>query len=123
MILVSFLLVVLVVLMLLLRELHLELLLMLTLMLVLVPLRVTLLELWGWIARETGMAAAPGLSSTDLALPVFHLLALPLHHYGSVVQMLKGREGMVHQLVVKGVNQTSEKHILPLASVLTSSGA
>jgi hypothetical protein len=49
-ILVSSLLVVLVVLLLLLRELPLELVLMLTLILVLVPLRVTVLELLGWIS-------------------------------------------------------------------------
>jgi hypothetical protein len=60
------------------------------------------------------MAAAPSLRSTDLALPVFHILALPLSHYGSINQMLKGRECMVHQLVVKGVNLTSQKHVLPL---------
>jgi hypothetical protein len=28
--------------------------------------------------------------------------------------MLKGREGMVHQLVVKGANQTSQEPVLPL---------
>jgi hypothetical protein len=60
------------------------------------------------------MAAAPGLRSTNLALSVFHLPSLPVSHYGSVDQMLKGREGMVHQLVVKGVNQTSQEPILSL---------
>jgi hypothetical protein len=46
--------------------------------------------------------------------PVFHLLALPLGHDGSIDQMLEGRKGVVHQLVVKGVNQTSQKMVLPL---------
>jgi hypothetical protein len=78
--------------------------LMLILALVLMSLRVTLLELLGWIAWETGTAAAPSLRSTNLALPVFHLPALPLSHDSSIDQMLKGREGMVQQLVVKGVN-------------------
>jgi hypothetical protein len=27
---------------------------------------------------------------------------------------MKGREGMVHQLVVKRVNHTSQEHVLPL---------
>jgi hypothetical protein len=58
--------------------------------------------------------AAPGLRSTDLAFPVFHLPALRLSHDSSIDQMLKGREGMVHQLVVKGINQTSQKMLLPL---------
>jgi hypothetical protein len=60
-----------------------------------------------------GTAAAPGLWSTNLALTVFHLPALPLSHYCSINQVLKGRKGMVHQLIVKGVNQTSQKPILP----------
>jgi hypothetical protein len=53
-------------------------------MLVLVSLRVTLLEWLGWIARETGTVAAPSLRFIDLALPVFHLLALPLSHDTSI---------------------------------------
>jgi hypothetical protein len=60
------------------------------------------------------MAAASGLRSPNLALLVFHLLTLPLSNYSSINQVLKGREGMVHQLVVQGVNQTSQEHILPL---------
>jgi hypothetical protein len=92
--LVSSLLVVLAVLLLLLRELPMELLLMLMLMLmlVLVSLRVILLELLGWVAWETWTTAAPSLRSTDRALPVFHLPALPLSHYGSINQMLKGSD-------------------------------
>jgi hypothetical protein len=112
-ILISSLLVVLVVL-LLLRELPLEPMLMPALMLVLVPLMVTLLELLGWIAWETGTVAAPSLRPTDLPLPVFRLPALPLSHDSSINQMLKGRECMVHQLVMKGVNQTSQEPVLPL---------
>jgi hypothetical protein len=60
------------------------------------------------------MTAAPSLRSTNLALSVFHFPALPLSHYSSINEVLKGREGMVHQLVVKGVNQTSQEHVLPL---------
>jgi hypothetical protein len=59
------------------------------------------------------MTAATNLRSTDLALPVFHLPVLPLSH-SSIDQMLEGIEGMVHQLVVKGVNQTSQKPLLLL---------
>ena len=64
--------------------------------------------------RCSHAAAAPGLRSTNLALPIFHLLALPLSHYCSINQMLEGRKGMVHQLVVQGVNQTSQEPVLPL---------
>jgi hypothetical protein len=78
-------------------------LLVLTLMLVLV----TLLELLMWVAWVAGAAATPGLRSTNLAFPVLHLSALPFSHYGSVDQMLESGESVVHQLVVKGINQTS----------------
>jgi hypothetical protein len=61
------------------------------------------------------MAAAPGLRSTNLALPIFHLPALSLSLYSHIIQMLEGREDMVHQLVVQGVNQTSQEPILPLS--------
>lgn len=60
------------------------------------------------------MGAAPSLKSTDLAFPIFRLPALPLGHDGSINQMSERREGMVHQLVVKGVNQTSREPVLPL---------
>jgi hypothetical protein len=60
------------------------------------------------------MAAAASLRSINLAFHVFHLLAVPLGHYGSIDQMLEGRQSMVHQLVVKGVNQTSQGTVLPL---------
>jgi hypothetical protein len=96
---------------------------MLTLTLVLVSSRVTLLELLGWIAWETGTVAAPSLQSTELALPVFHLPTLPLSHDGSIDQMLKGKEGMVHQLVVKGSTKPFKNLYCLLASVLTSLGA
>jgi hypothetical protein len=43
-----------------------------------------------------GTTATPGLRSTDLVFPVFHLPALPLSHDGSINQMLEGREVMVH---------------------------
>jgi hypothetical protein len=93
-------LVVLVVLLLLMRELPLKLLLMRMLVLVPISVRVTLLELLGWIAWETGTTVVANLRSTNLALLVFHRSLLPLSHYCSINQMLKGREGMVHQLVV-----------------------
>jgi hypothetical protein len=93
MVLISSLLVVLAML-LLLRELSLILLLVLTLMLM--SLRVTLLELLGWIARVVGAAAAPGLRSTNLAFSVLHLPALPFSHDCSIDQMLEGGESVIH---------------------------
>jgi hypothetical protein len=108
-----------VLLVLLLRELPLILLLVLTLMLMLV----TLLELLRWVACVAGTTATPSLRSTNLAFSVLHLPTLPFSHYCSVDQMLEGLESVVRQLVVKGVNQTSQKRYCLLASVLTSSGA
>jgi hypothetical protein len=106
--------VVLTILLLLLRKLPMVLLLLvLTLMLVLVL--VTLLELLRWVAWVAGMAATPGLRSTNLAFPVFHLPTLLFSHNGSIDQMLEGRESVVHQLVVKGINQTSQETVLPLS--------
>jgi hypothetical protein len=61
------------------------------------------------------MTATPGLRSTNLAFPIIHFLALPFSHDCSVDQMLEGGESVVHQLVVKGVNQTSQKTVLPLS--------
>jgi hypothetical protein len=96
---------------LLLRKLPLVLLLLvLTLMLVLV----TLLEWMRWVAWVARTAATPGLRSTNLVFPVLHLLMLPFSHDRSVDQMLEGREGMVHQLVVEGINQSSQEAVLPL---------
>jgi hypothetical protein len=81
---------------------------------VLISLRVSLLELLRWIDRETGAAAALGLRSTNLVLPIFHLLALPIRHYCSINQMLEGRKGMIYQLAMQVVNQTSQELVLPL---------
>jgi hypothetical protein len=61
------------------------------------------------------MTATPGLRSTNLAFPVLHLPTLPLCHDCSVDQMLEGRESVVHQLVVEGINQSSQKAVLPLS--------
>jgi hypothetical protein len=89
------------VLLLLLRKLPLVLLLLvLTLMLVLV----TLLEWLRWVACVAGMAATPNLRSTNLAFPVLHLPTLPFCHDCSDYQVLEGREGVVHQLIVEGIN-------------------
>jgi hypothetical protein len=54
-----------------------------------------------------GAFVAPRLRSTNLVLLVFHLLALLLSHDCSVDKVLKGGEGMIHQLVVQGMNQAS----------------
>jgi hypothetical protein len=61
------------------------------------------------------MAATPSLRSANLVFPVLHLPALPFDHDCSIDQMLEGRESLVHQLVVKGVNQISQKTVLPLS--------
>jgi hypothetical protein len=109
--LISSLLAILTVLLLLLRKLHLVLLLLvLTLMLVLV----TLLEWLRWVAWVAGMAATPDLRSSNLAFPVLYLPMLPFNHNCSVDQMLEGREGVVHQLVMEGINQSSQEAVLPL---------
>jgi hypothetical protein len=50
------------------------------------------------------MAATPDLRSTNLVFPVLHLLMLPFSHDCFVDQMLEGREGVVHQLIVEGIN-------------------
>jgi hypothetical protein len=111
--LISSLLVILTVLLLLLRKLPLVLLLLvLTLMLVLVL--VTLLEWMRWVAWVARTTATPDLISTNLAFPVLHLQTLPFSHDCSVDQMLEGREGVVYQLVMEGVNQSSQETILPL---------
>jgi hypothetical protein len=39
---------------------------------------------------------------------------LPFSHNNHVDQMLEGREGVVHQLIVEGINQSSQEAILPL---------
>jgi hypothetical protein len=61
------------------------------------------------------MAATPNLRSTNLVFLVLHLLTLPFYHHCSVDQMLEGREGVVHELVMEGINQSSQKAVLPLS--------
>ena len=39
---------------------------------------------------------------------------LPFCHNYSVDQMLEGREGVVHQLIVEGIDQSSQEAVLPL---------
>jgi hypothetical protein len=58
--------------------------------------------------------AASRLGSTDLALAILHLSTLPLCHDCSVNQVLKCREGMIHQLILKRVDQASQETILSL---------
>ena len=60
------------------------------------------------------MVAASRLGSTDLALTIFHLLALSLCHDCSVNQVLECREGVIHQLVLQRVNQASQETVLSL---------
>jgi hypothetical protein len=61
-----------------------------------------------------GTTATPGLRSTDLALPILHLPTLPFSHDCSVYQMLEGGESVVHQLIMEGINQSSQKAVLSL---------
>jgi hypothetical protein len=68
----------------------------LTLVLLLISLSVTLLELLRWKASETRVVVAPRLRSSNHALSIFHLFALFLSHDGSVDQVLKGGEGIIH---------------------------
>jgi hypothetical protein len=58
--------------------------------------------------------ATPNLRSTKLALPVLRFSMLPFCHDCSVDQMLEGREGMVHQLIMERINQSSQEAVLPL---------
>jgi hypothetical protein len=60
------------------------------------------------------MAATPNLRSTNLVFPVLHLPMLPFYHDCSIYQMLEGREGVVHQLIVEGINQSSQEAVLSL---------
>jgi hypothetical protein len=82
-----------------------------------------LLELLRRVARETGAIAAPRLRPTNLVLAILHLLTLLLYHDCSVDQVLKCGEGMVHQLIMQGIDQALKKRYYLLAPVLTSSGA
>jgi hypothetical protein len=61
-------------------------------------------ELLRRVASKTRVIAAPRLRPTDLALAILHLLALLLYHDCSVDQMLKCGEGMIHQLIVQGID-------------------
>jgi hypothetical protein len=70
-----------------------------------------------------GMAATPGLRSTNLELPIFPLVELPLSHYCSINQMLEGREGMVHQLAMQGSTKPLKNLYCLFASMWTSLGA
>jgi hypothetical protein len=47
---------------------------------------------------------APRLRSTNLALVILHLLALLLSHDCSIDQVMKCGKGMVHQLIVQGID-------------------
>jgi hypothetical protein len=60
------------------------------------------------------MTATPNLRSTKLSFHVLHLPMLPFCHDCSVNQMLEGREGVVHQLIVEGIDQSSQEAVLPL---------
>jgi hypothetical protein len=51
-----------------------------------------------------GAIAASRLRSTNLTLAILHLLVLLLCHDRSIDQVLKGGEGMIHQLIVQGVD-------------------
>jgi hypothetical protein len=73
-----------------------------------------LLELLRQFARETRVIAASRLRPTDLALAILHLVALLLCHDCSVDQVMKCGEGMVHQLIVQGIDKASQEMILPL---------
>jgi hypothetical protein len=87
----------------------------LPLVLVLMLMLVTLLELLGWVAWVAGTTATPSLRSTNIVFPVLHLSALPFSHNCFLDQVLEGGESVIHQLVVKGVNQSSQKMVLPLS--------
>jgi hypothetical protein len=52
--------------------------------------------------------------STNLVFPILHLPTLPFCHDCSVDQVLEGREGVVHQLIVEGIDQSSQEAVLPL---------
>jgi hypothetical protein len=62
----------------------------------------------------TPQVTTPNLRSTNLVFPVLHPPTLPFSHDYSVDQMLKGTESVVHQLVVEGINQSSQEAVLPL---------
>jgi hypothetical protein len=84
-----------------------------TLVLLLISLRVTLLELLGELPEKRGrlLLLDGGHQSCAFCL---HLRALFLSHHRSVDQVLKGGEGMIHQLLVQGINQSTQETILSL---------
>jgi hypothetical protein len=61
------------------------------------------------------MTATPNIRSTDLALPVLHFPMLPFNHDCPIDQVLEGGESVIHQLVVEGINQSSQEAVLPLS--------
>jgi hypothetical protein len=71
-------------------------------------------ELLRWIAREMRAIAASKLRSTDLTLAILHFFVLSLCHDCSINQVLKCREGMIHQLILQRVDQASQEMILSL---------
>jgi hypothetical protein len=86
----------------------------LRLVLMLMLVLVTWLELMRWVAWVARTAATPNQRSTKLVFPVLHLPTLPFCHDCYVYQMLEGREGVVHQLVLEGINQSSQEVVLSL---------
>jgi hypothetical protein len=84
------------------------------LMVLLLLVLLTLLELLWWVAWVAGTAATPGLRSSNLALPILHRPTLPFCNDCSIYQMLEGGESVVHELVMEGINQSSQKAVLLL---------
>jgi hypothetical protein len=76
----------------------------LTLKLLMLRWALVLPELLRWVARETRAIAASRLGSTDLTLAILHFFALPLCHDCFVNQVLKCREGMIHQMILQRVD-------------------
>jgi hypothetical protein len=74
---------------------------------------VVLLVLLGcWKLAAAGLLSLGNATHNVLVLHSGNILGLLLALCFN--QVLVGREGMVHQLVMQGVNQTSQKHVLPL---------
>jgi hypothetical protein len=63
-----------------------------------------LLERLRWVSRETRAIAASRLRPTNLALAILHLLAVLLCHDSTIDQVLKCGKGMIHQLIVQGID-------------------
>ena len=74
---------------------------------VLTLMLVTLLELLRWVSLVARTTTIPRLRSTNLAFPVLHLPTLRFCHDCSVYQVLEGGEGVAHQLIMEGINQSS----------------